>query len=114
MASDSALVVAQQLASAKLGGVVARDVFKPPAVVTALGEFAGTYGERVIKVESGHLVLQRGQAQAFELARDDADKFHLVEIPEGKVEFVRDSAGKITSIRVLTRKGTWEASLRSP
>ncbi len=88
-----------------------------------LQEYAGNYGDRTISVEKGSLYIQREapasqapgrqiSAPKLKLLADGKDEFVLEQYPSGRVKFVRDDAGAIVEVQVLTLQGQWETSKR--
>lgn len=98
-----------------------RDPFRlptPPAETatknvspTALGEYAGRYGDRAVSVKDGALYIQRPGGQKLKMVAVAAkDEFTLEQIPAARIKFVRDASGKVTEIQVLTLQGNLEKS----
>jgi len=79
-----------------------------------LKEYAGTYGVRSVVVADNSLQLQRQGGPRLKLVRTSKDEFTLIEAPGARIIFLRDGAGRITSLRVLNRDGEWETANRAP
>lgn len=84
-----------------------------PNEVTNLSEYAGTYGDRTLTVVDGKLTIQRPGGRPLELVVAGPDAFSIVGIPAAKIEFGRDSAGRIHEIRVLNQQNQWERARRN-
>jgi hypothetical protein len=83
-----------------------------PNEATNLSEYAGTYGDRTLTVVDGKLTIQRPGGRPLELVAVGRDAFSIVGIPAAKIEFGRDSAGKVHEIRVLNQQNQWESARR--
>ena len=75
-------------------------------------EYAGTYGVRSVTLEADGLYLERQGGPKLKLVPRTRDEFTLNEAPNARIIFVRDKAGKITTLRVLNRDGEWETAVR--
>jgi hypothetical protein len=87
----------------------------PPRAAAAspeLAQFAGRYGVREVRLADGGLVLQRDGGPPLAMMASGVDAFSLAAVPEAKIEFVRDQAGAVVAMRVLTREGQWETARR--
>ena len=92
----------------------------PPSAVGAgseLAQYAGLFGERQLSVADGKLYLQRiagpqGEGPKLVLVQIKPDEFALEETAVVRVIFSRDSAGKITTLKVLNPAGVWESAAR--
>ena len=83
-----------------------------PNEATNLSEYAGTYGDRTLTMVDGKLTIQRPGGRQLELIVVGRDAFSIVGIPAAKIEFGRDSAGKIYEIRALNQQNQWERAPR--
>jgi hypothetical protein len=83
-----------------------------PTTSAHLEEYAGTYGDRVITVEAGALVLTRPHGHPNLLQTLNADVFSVEGFPESRVAFVRDATGHVVAVRVLNAQGQWEEAPR--
>ncbi|HEX9961554.1 MAG TPA: retropepsin-like aspartic protease [Pyrinomonadaceae bacterium] len=89
---------------------------KPIVKIENLKDYSGVYGERRISDEGGNLYLQRGTngMRLLMVALPAAkDEFTLELVPDARLRFVRNAAGKITEIEILTPAGNWEKARRS-
>ena len=73
----------------------------------------GVYGARTISLVDGKLMLQRAGGPQLTMLKLSADEFGLAEVPEARVKFGRDAAGKVTELRVRNPQGEWETSIRT-
>jgi hypothetical protein len=83
-----------------------------PTTSARLEEYAGTYGDRVLTVEAGALVLTRPHGHPNLLHALNPDVFSVEGFPDSRVEFVRDSTRHVVAVRVLNAEGHWEEALR--
>ena len=79
-----------------------------PNAQTGLAAYAGTYGDRTLSVADGKLYIQRPGGTRLELTATGTDTFTIVGIPQARIEFGRDGAGRVAEIRVLNQQGQWE------
>jgi hypothetical protein len=104
--------VALRESLARVREAIAR--FDEPLDLDALREYAGVYDVRTIAIDEGGLSIQRPSGPKLRLEPTDTpDAFTLRAMPNARVEFIRDGAGAVNEIRVLTPQGTWETSKRS-
>jgi hypothetical protein len=97
-------------------GTPARTTTTAPAPVpaqTGLAQYLGRFGERTFAINDGTLHIKRADGPWLEMRQTGPDAFELVAVEGAKIEFVRDSLGAITAVKVL-RGGVWETSQRSP
>ena len=73
-------------------------------------EYVGVYGSRSISFADGALFLQRQGGPKLKLVPVSKDEFTFQEVPDARIEFVRDESGRIAELRVLNREGQWEIS----
>ncbi len=85
-----------------------------PTGVMPSPDFAGTYGDRVITLESdGYLYLKRPGTMRLKLLPKYADVFKLEIMPSATIVFLRDAANTITGIKVSKGDGHWKTSRRN-
>lgn len=82
----------------------------PAAAASSSNEFSGRYGSRSIFKLGSDLYLQRDGGPKLKLIAAGKDEFKLAEVPEARIKFVRDAAGKITELQVRNREGEWEGA----
>jgi hypothetical protein len=88
----------------------------PPLPVEELTSYVGSYGNRRIRLDDGHLTLQRTDVEGapeLRLLPTGNDRFVLEAMPRVRIEFVRGDDHEVRSIRVLDTAGQWEESERS-
>lgn len=89
-----------------------------PAVATLAPteaqSYLGVYGQRTITFADGQLYLQRAGGPRLALVKLGPDEFGLAEVPEARIQFVKDTTGKVTELRVRNRQGDWETSAKTP
>lgn len=78
-----------------------------------LAAYTGRYGVREISIADGQLTLQRDGGPPLRLVPAGQDAFTLAEVPEARIRFLRDAAGKVATLEVLNRDGKWESAARS-
>jgi hypothetical protein len=77
------------------------------------GDYAGKYGVREIRLEpDGRLVLQREGGPPLEMVPAGPDAFTLKDVPQARIQFMRDTAGAVIGVRILNRDGQWETVAR--
>ena len=84
----------------------------PSAAAPDFKDYPGKYGERVITAEGGTLFLQRQGGMRLKMTSISGDEFGLEIVPEARIKFVRDDAGKVVAISILNRAGEWEKTAR--
>jgi predicted aspartyl protease len=88
----------------------------PPAPVKvaagAAGDYAGRFGIRTITSKDGDLFLQRDSGPLLKLVAAGNDEFTLDGIANARVRFMRNAAGKVSSLEVLNPAGQWEKAPR--
>jgi hypothetical protein len=83
-------------------------------VVQSTSEFAGEYGARKITVEDGRLYYQRGNGPRLELkAMPTADRFHVGDFDDFRLQFVRDASGSIIGLKGLYGDGRVDENQRT-
>jgi hypothetical protein len=87
---------------------------QPMAAPTALREYLGVYGERTIGFRDGSLTLRRRGGPELKLLQRGKNQFGIEGIPAARLEFSRDSTGRIATLRVLNAQGVWEAAPKQP
>ena len=98
---------------AELEAELARIEAPIPVDLERLAEYAGSYEERTIFLESDGLWIQRTGGPKLQLTPGQGpDSWSLKRIPQAKLEFVRGADGEIRELRVLGMQGTWEVSKR--
>lgn len=81
---------------------------------TALPEFAGNYTDREIKLEAGRLMYRRVGSPAWRpLVPVAADVFMIEGADDFRMEFERDTQGRITAIRGVYQQGHTDRSGRA-
>ncbi len=79
----------------------------------ALEEFVGGYGIRTITLDGKGLHLQRVGGPRLQLVpADSADEFRVKIMPDGRVRFLRNPAGRVWALEVLAPSGDWQRSDR--
>lgn len=88
---------------------------QPETVVAqSMADFAGEYGARKISVEDGRLYYQRGNGPRLLLeAMPTADRFHVGDFDNFRLQFVRDDSGSITGLKGLYSDGRVDENQRS-
>lgn len=82
------------------------------AATPDLKDYPGKYGERTITAEGGALFLQRQGGPRLKMTAVGKDEFGLEVVPEARLRFVRDDAGKVVAINIRNRSGEWEKAAR--
>ena len=93
------------------------DLGAPSSIATTnvnLDDYVGKYGERTITARDGKLFLQRPGGEPLEMVATAKDQFGLVRVAEARIEFTRDTSGRVISIAVLAPSGQWERANRAP
>jgi hypothetical protein len=81
---------------------------EPTATVPGATDYAGTYGTRQVRAVDGGLQFQREGGAALDMVPTGKDTFTLKQAPQAKIEFVRDPAGAVVAMKILTSEGQWE------
>jgi hypothetical protein len=84
----------------------------PPLSARAMAEYAGTYGERTIRIENGKLVYQRKDRAPMTMSLMSADLFTAGPGDQTRVRFRREG-GKIAGLDLLTADGQTISAKRS-
>jgi hypothetical protein len=90
------------------------DLQVAPIELTAsdLEPYAGTYGDRKIRLESDHLTYQRATRAVYPMAPLGDDRFLVLGLDDFRLEFVREDTGRISHLHDKWSDGHVEANLR--
>lgn len=91
------------------------DAARNPVVLSEskLKPYVGVFGPRTIRMEKGSLFYSRDDRPAFELLPMGADLFGLKGLDYFRIQFVRDSSGKVNKLVGLYDNGFTDTSERS-
>jgi hypothetical protein len=84
-----------------------------PATALNTSDYTGDYGSRTIAVSVGHLVLRFGRRPETVLVPLQRDLFFVAGSPNVRVQFERDSSGKVIALDVLRSDGDRSKFARS-
>jgi hypothetical protein len=84
-----------------------------PVDVTSLAGYAGTYGERAIKLENGRLYYRRGENPWAALIPMSETLFRMESLDFFRLEVVRDGGGRPTALVGHYDNGTADRSERT-
>ncbi len=72
--------------------------------------YEGWFGDRHFTIEGNHLYVQRPGGQKLKMLQTAADTFTLELVPEAILQFERDAANTIQSVKVSKGDGRWETA----
>ena len=78
-----------------------------------MSEYVGTYGPRVIRIEDGQLMYQRGDGPKKKLIALGDDRFMLEDTPYFRLQFKRDDSGRVIEVEGQYDDGHMDAHKRN-